>query len=139
RLMQDPPLALVADDYSLSETDLARLNSVAPTLFFDDFNLFENYPCAAVLNPVADVSPLVYPPDGPALFIGPDFLPVRRSLRQARATRREPLSACHHVLVAIGGSDRWGLTARVVNAIYVAAPEVTVHAVVGDSFDEKAI
>src|SRR5690606_18511998 len=43
------------------------------------------------------------------------------------------------ILVAIGGSDRWGLTARVVNALYHVAPASTVHAVVGNSFDEKAI
>ncbi|HWJ96969.1 MAG TPA: hypothetical protein VNQ33_02350 [Acidimicrobiales bacterium] len=134
-IQRQAPATVVVDSYDLRARLLAGLASVTRTVAIDDFARLDAYPCDVVVNFTVGASELSYPA-GPELLLGPQWLLARRGLRRARAHRQETDAGApvRRVLVAIGGVDRAGATARVVDVLLAADDELEIDVVAGRAF-----
>ena len=123
--------ATVLDSYRIDETYIAELGSGGHrTVVIDDFRALSTYPCDLVLNFTWEAPSLSYP-DGPTLLLGPHYLPARRRLveQRARSVERDRTGSVRRVLVAVGGSDPKGITARLLRCLKGHAQATTVRAI----------
>jgi spore coat polysaccharide biosynthesis predicted glycosyltransferase SpsG len=123
--------AIVLDSYRADESYIAGLGSSgARVIVIDDFRALPAYPCDVVLNFTQEAPSLSYP-DGPTLLLGPHFLPARRRLveQRARSIERDRTGAVGNILIAVGGSDPKGLTARLLRCLKGQAEGITVRAI----------
>ena len=123
--------AIVLDSYRADESYIAGLGSSgARVIVIDDFRALPAYPCDVVLNFTQEAPSLSYP-DGPTLLLGPHFLPARRRLveQRARSIERDRTGAVGNILIAVGGSDPKGLTARLLRCLKGQADGITVRAI----------
>jgi spore coat polysaccharide biosynthesis predicted glycosyltransferase SpsG len=126
---------VVLDSYAATSDYLGALNAEVPVLVVDDFAALPEYRCWAILNSTVCAKQLAYRGDAAARFLGPEFLPVRRSLRALRPPAPPPTGPVRRVLVTIGGFDRYDLTGRVVAALSSLGGNLAVRAVVGRSYE----
>lgn len=130
--------AMVADSYRFTPADWNRFRRAAPhILAIDDFGTLAE-PCRWILNGLAHAPTLHFSaPAGTSLLLGPSFQPLRREYWAAPG----PKPVRPHVrrfLVSLGGGERGGLTARLVEALRRAVPDVEVLAVIGPFSRESA-
>ena len=128
--------AIVVDSYAITAEDLAALapaRTGSALLVIDDFAALAEYPAEAlVLNFTVGAAELEYRGERLVRLLGPEHLLVRRALRQLRADRRPVRRPPRHVLLALGGGDRFGLSAELAAALTAADPEVTVRLAAGE-------
>ena len=123
--------AIVLDSYRADEGYIAELASHgARSVVIDDFRALSAYPCDAVLNFTWEAPSLSYP-EGPSLLLGPHFLPARRRLveQRTRSIERDRTGAVRKALIAVGGSDPKGITARLLRCLKEQAEGITVRAI----------
>jgi UDP-2,4-diacetamido-2,4,6-trideoxy-beta-L-altropyranose hydrolase len=128
---------IVVDGYDFGATYLGALapGRTGSSLFvLDDFAALPEYPDGAlVLNFTIGAGDLEYHGRDLVRLLGPDFLLVRRALRELRARGNKPSLPPRHVLVAIGGGDRHGLSVDLATALESVSPHVTVCLAHGSS------
>lgn len=130
---------LVLDSYRIDSQYLSNLKEAGvATVLFDDFCALDDYPCSVVLNFTWEAAQFDYP-EGPKLLLGPNHLPARRKLVALREQSivKDRSGEAANILVAIGGSDPKGITARVLRML----GDVGIHAcvqVIGAQGDELA-
>ena len=125
------PQAIVLDSYRADETYIAELGTGGHrVVVIDDFRALSSYPCDVVLNFTWEAPSLSYP-DGPTLLLGPHYLPARRRLVEQRAhsIERDRTGPIQNVLIAVGGSDPKGITARLLRCLAGQTENFTVRAI----------
>lgn len=138
---KQPVEFLVIDSYRADDHYISGLGKLEQkTVVIDDFRKLERYDCDVVLNFTWEAPKLGYP-IGPELLLGPKFLLVRRGLVDAReeSLRRPRGGPVRNLLVAIGGSDPKGITARIVRILSAMDLGICVHAIapVTDELTER--
>ena len=132
-------LAAVLDSYSIGEDYLASIDDrTLPTLVIDDFAQLERYACWGVLNFTVGAEQRSYDGCYGVRFLGPQYLPVRRALREWRSSAVSMQEKVRRVMVAVGGVDRSNLTGRIVSVLQEIATDLHVTAVVGGSYEHAA-
>ena len=122
---------VILDSYLADEDYLAKLNDLGSALVvIDDFRKLSDYPCTAILNFTQEAPSFAYP-DGPALLLGPRYLLARRRLVQTRklSVERDRRGPVQNLLVAVGGSDPKGITARLLQVLAGIASDVCVRTI----------
>jgi spore coat polysaccharide biosynthesis predicted glycosyltransferase SpsG len=138
RASQNKTCGVVVDSYAVSEAYLRRVETAAaPVLLIDDFATLDHYDCSSVLNFTARSSFLTYP-QGPRYFLGPNWFPARRALRQLRARGPRPVGEVRHVLVTSGGDDPHDIVLPAVQSLLACDREISIHLVVGATYTERA-
>lgn len=110
---------VIVDSYRADSAYLASLQSSSGALVvIDDFCELEAYPCDVILNFTSEAPELAYP-SAPVRLLGPQYLLTRRKLVEARAlsVERHRNGPAQNVLIAVGGSDPKGITARLVRLL----------------------
>lgn len=125
------PQAIVLDSYRADETYIAELGTGGHrVVVLDDFRALSAYPCDVVLNFTWEAPSLSYP-EGPTLLLGPHYLPARRRLVEQRAhsIERDRTGPIRNALIAVGGSDPKGITARLLRCLAGQTENITVRAI----------
>ena len=125
---------VIVDSYRADSAYLAGLQSQSSALVvIDDFCKLDAYPCDVILNFTSEAPELAYP-EAPARLLGPQYLLTRRKLVEARArsVERQRTGPACNVLIAVGGSDPKGITARLVRLLGERG-DVVVHAIAQDT------
>jgi UDP-2,4-diacetamido-2,4,6-trideoxy-beta-L-altropyranose hydrolase len=131
-------LGVVVDSYEVSGEYLHRVESdAAPVLLIDDFATLDHYECSAVLNFTARSSELTYPL-GPHYFLGPNWFPARRALRDLRARGPRVVGEVRHVLVTSGSDDPNDIVLPAVQSLFTCDREISIHIVVGAAYAGSA-
>ncbi len=127
--------AVVVDSYSVTAEDLALLapaRTGAALLVIDDFAALDEYPAGAlILNFTVGAAELDYRGERLVRLLGPAHLLLRRALRELHG-RRTPQREARRVLLALGGSDRFGLTGELAAALTDTDPGLTVRIAAGE-------
>ncbi len=124
---------VVLDSYRADPAYLAVIKPHGPKLvMIDDFRELESYPCDVVLNFTWEAPSLGYP-EGPALLLGPEYFLTRRKLveRRADSIQRHRSGDVRNLLVAVGGSDPKGITARLLRLLSDIDSNLCVHTISG--------
>ncbi|BDI60601.1 PseG/SpsG family protein [Qipengyuania nanhaisediminis] len=122
---------IVLDSYRADADYLAQLDALGSALVvIDDFRALHAYPCDAILNFTWEAPSLGYP-EGPALLLGPNYLLTRRKLveTRVRSMTRARKGRVRKLLVAVGGSDPKGITARLLRVLGTIAGDVQVRTI----------
>lgn len=125
---------VILDSYRAHAGYLADLKALGIKLVvIDDFKLLPAYPCDVILNFTWEAPALGYP-SGPALLLGPHHLLTRRRLVEQRklSIERSRSGAVHNLLVAVGGSDPKGITARLLRVSGRVARDIQLRTISAD-------
>ncbi len=125
---------MVVDSYAVQDDYVSTLGRAVPVLLIDDFKRLTRYDCTAVLNFTINAPLLPYPRGAQRYLLGPEYLLVRKSLRELRRSGTPCSRNVGRVLVAMGGADTADLTSRVVRALLKVAPNLSVLVVVGKDY-----
>lgn len=124
--------AVVLDSYSIDDGYVTALDrDAAPLLLIDDFYRLGRTRCATLLNFTVNAPNLGYPDTIARRLLGPEYLLVRRRLRQARWRLRPRTGPVQRLLVAMGGSDALDLSRRLAKALLRIAVAASVQVIVG--------
>lgn len=121
-------LGFIVDSYAVGASFLASLSARAPLAVLDDFAALGEYDCAAVLNMTVSGVSSTYPTGRATLLLGPEYLLARRAVRRL-GRKPAPSARAERALVALGGVDRHGLTARVLGALAEVGSSLQVRVV----------
>jgi spore coat polysaccharide biosynthesis predicted glycosyltransferase SpsG len=123
--------AIVVDSYGFDAADMEALSpqrTGAALIIIDDYAALSEYPAGArVLNFTVGAPELEYRGRDLELLLGPRYFLVRRAVRQLRAQRQTVRRPARHVLVALGGGDRFGMSVGLAGALTSAYPELEVR------------
>lgn len=125
---------VILDSYRADEGYLAELKALGLALIvIDDFKLLPAYPCDVILNFTWEAPSLGYP-SGPTLLLGPHYLLTRRRLVEQRklSIERSRKGQVENLLVAVGGSDPKGITARLLRVLEGVARDVRLRTISAD-------
>tara|TARA_R110002096_G_scaffold42144_3_gene113736 strand:- start:4193 stop:5134 length:942 start_codon:yes stop_codon:yes gene_type:complete len=123
---------VMLDSYQLTADRLSKVSRVlveSPLCVLDDFAEHKRYDCDGLINFTVSAKSRIYP-EGPAkLFLGPEFFPARRWLREVRTARQSQdkrVPQPQNFLVIAGGNDREGVTLRLLSALSRISPQAHV-------------
>ena len=128
------PDFVIVDSYRIDGSDLAAIREGGNrVVLFDDFCALDAYPVDVILNFTVEGPTYDYP-EGPTLVRGPQYLPARRKLVEARSgsIERSRSGAVRNLLVAIGGSDPKQIAARLVAILRDRHADLCLHALAAD-------
>ena len=127
--------AMVVDSYDVTDSYIVGVEAAGvPVLVIDDFGKLARYECAGILNFTVRAEQVCYPRRDQLFLLGPEYLLVRRCLRDLRSRTRPRSGEVRRVLIAMGGVDADDLSGRVVRTVFEQAPQVAVSVVVGAAY-----
>lgn len=139
---------IILDSYNICAEDVSKIKKnkkVEKTILIDDFCTLDYYHCDIIINFTigADKSLMYNSLSGcedPQLFLGPNFYPARRWLRNVRKKRSKiAVSEVTKVLIVTGGRDNTGTTIALLELLYYAKPNVEVAVLLADDQESNNI
>ena len=119
----------IVDSYFVTNTYLTSLSKFGKVILFDDLGE-RKYPVQGIINynisaSIGDYEKL-YSNSGTKLFIGPEFIPVRKEFTDHTFKLNKKVSK---ILITAGGGDTDNITGQVLDAIY--SPDLCFNLIVG--------
>lgn len=124
---------VVIDSYEYTDADIDDVQNVVPSLVLVDFD-FRNREASPSWYLDSNLGAVPREPTSSTWLTGSSYSLVRSAMRAQRDTDGGSIdTTAPHIVVFLGGSDPFGLTARTISAVLDAAPGARVSTVGNDS------